>query len=213
MSAGAAAKADDAPPPCRVLGGGSGVRFSPSCPPPDATVNRCRCRGPTAGLSSGREVTWRSGDGGGDRRIGCKGHCPPPPSGGKQKMRSPVGGDDNDDANVHDDNGDDDAGGGDRASRFDGVRRSRIHGLVAGRRQLHSEMDDGDVPAGLHRGDDDNAVPPPPRDRGSRRRSIVVVVILVALGIPSRWLPDGRINEDDGNDGNNTGAVAGQSRS
>ena len=57
-------------------------------------------------------MTPRSGDGGGDRRIRCEGHCPPPLSGGKQKTRSPVGSDDVDDANVHDGDGDDDAGGG-----------------------------------------------------------------------------------------------------
>ena len=60
----------------------------------------------------GREVTLWCGNRGGDRQIGCKGHCPPPPSGGKQKTRLLVGGDDDDDANVHDDDGDDNAGGG-----------------------------------------------------------------------------------------------------
>ena len=61
-----------------------------------------------AGLSLGREVTPWSGDGEGDRWIGCKGH----PSSGKQKTRPPVGGDKDDDANIHNDDGDDDAGGG-----------------------------------------------------------------------------------------------------
>ena len=71
------------------------------------------------------------------------------------------------------------------------------------------------MPAGLHGGDDDNAVLPPLWDRGSRQRSIVVVVVIVALGIPSRCLPDRRIDDDandagdDGDDGNNMGMAAG----
>ena len=58
-------------------------------------------------------MPW-SGNGGGDRRIGCKGHCPCPPSSGKRKTQLPVGGDNNSDATVHDDDGDDNAGGGSR---------------------------------------------------------------------------------------------------
>ena len=79
-------------------------------------------------------MTLLSGDGGGDRRIGSKGHRPLPPSGGKRKTRSPVGGDNDNDAAVHDDNGDDNAGLGGgggreggwvyRMSQFDGVCRS-----------------------------------------------------------------------------------------
>ena len=80
----------------------------------------------------GREVTLWCGNRGGDRQIGCKGHCPPPPSGGKQKTQSLVGGDNNNDTNVHNKDGEADAGGGDHASIFDGLRRSRIRGLVAG---------------------------------------------------------------------------------
>ena len=84
---------------------------------------------------------------------------------------------------------------------------------MAGRLRLHSEVDNGNVPAGLHGGDDDGAVSPPPRDRGSQWRSIVVVVVVVALGIPSRCLPNGRINYDDKDNGDDTGAAAGRSRS
>jgi hypothetical protein len=104
-------------------------------------------------------------------------------------------------------------GGGDRTSRFNSVHRSQIRGLVAGRRQSHLEVDNGNVPAGLHGGDDNYVVPPPPQDQGSQRRSIVVVVIVIVLSIPSRCLPDGQIDNDDGDDGNDTGAVAEQSRS
>jgi hypothetical protein len=136
------------PPFCRVLGGGSGVRFSPSRSPPDAAVDRRRRRGPVAGSLSGREVTPRSGNRGGDRRIGCKGHCPPPPSGGKQKTQSPVGGDDCDGANVHDNNGDDDAGGGIAGGTM-------AIALGGGQRQCA---------CWIAWGDDDNAVPPPLRD-------------------------------------------------
>jgi hypothetical protein len=39
---------------------------------------------------------------------------------------------------------------------------------MAGRLRLHSEVDNGNVPAGLHGGDDDGAISPPPRDRGSQ---------------------------------------------
>ena len=95
-------------------------------------------------------------------------------------------------------------------SRFDGVRRSQIRRLMAGRLRLHSEVDNGNVPAGLHGGYDDNTVPPPPQDQGSRRQSILVVVVAVALGIPSRCLLDRRINNNDGDGGNNTGAAAGR---
>ena len=46
---------------------------------------------------------------------------------------------------------------------------------------------------------------------GSRRQSIVVIVVIVTLSIPSRCLPDGQIDDDDGdksNDGNDTGPAA-----
>ena len=49
----------------------------------------------------GREVTLWCGNRGGDRQIGCKGHCPPPPSGGKRKTQLPAGGNNKDDATVH----------------------------------------------------------------------------------------------------------------
>ncbi len=57
-------------------------------------------------------MTPRSGDGGGDRWIGCEGHHPPPPSGGKRKTRLPVGGDNDNDTAVLNDDGNDDAGPG-----------------------------------------------------------------------------------------------------
>ena len=205
------------PPPLLRFGGWVGSPLLPLLPPPDAAINRHHPRGPAAGLSLGREVTSRSGDGGGDQWIRCEVHCPPPPSGSKQRTRSLVGGDNDNDANIHDDDGDNNAGGGDCPSQFDGVRRSQIRGLLAGRRQSHSEVDNGNVPAGLQGGDDNDAIPLPPWDRGSRRWSIVLVVVILVLGIPSQCLPNGRINEnnddDDANDGNNTCVVAGQSRS
>ena len=140
------------PPPPVVCWGAGQESASPPSALPNATVHRRHRRGPVVGLLSGREVTPRSGDGGGDRRIGCKGHCPPPPSGSKQKTQSPVGGDNDNDTTVHDNDSDDDAGGGDRALQFDGICWSRIRGLVAGRRQSHSEVDNGNVPARLHGG-------------------------------------------------------------
>ncbi len=115
-------------------------------------------------------MTPRSGDGGGDRRIGCEGHRPPPSSGGKQKTQSPVSGDNNDDAAIHDDDGGNDArpggggGEGDQLLQFDGICRSRICVLVAGRRQSHLVVNNSNAPAGWHEGVDNNAVPPPPRD-------------------------------------------------
>ena len=45
-------------------------------------------------------MTPWSGNGGGDRRIGCEGHRPPPPSGGKRKTQLPVGGNNDNNATV-----------------------------------------------------------------------------------------------------------------
>jgi hypothetical protein len=75
----------------------------------------------------------RSGDGGGDRRIGCEDHRPPPPSSGKRKTRSPVGGNNDDDAAVHDDNGNDDVGpGGGGGGRGEGFIACRDLTAYAG---------------------------------------------------------------------------------
>ena len=59
-------------------------------------------------------------------------------------------------------------------------------------------------------GDDDDAVPPPPQDRSPRRLSIIVIVAVVALGIPSRCLPNGRIDDNNANDGDDRGTAAGR---
>ena len=85
-----------------------------------------------------------------------------PPSGSKQKMQLLVSEDDDDNTTIRNDNGHNNAGGGDRASHTPEPN-------PPGQRQLHTEADNRNAPAGSYEGDDDGAIPPTPWDQEARR--------------------------------------------
>ena len=185
--AGPDVRAADAPP--SRFGGGGPLRF----PPPVDVDRRGR---PAAGSS--REVTPRSGDGGGgrriegssgrgDRRIGGEEDRPPPSSsGGKRKSRSHIG----DDGAVDDDDDNDDEDGAGRGwiAHCDSTTHAGAETVGPGR-------DDGDL--------------------ASRRRTTAMRLLDRGGGgmtTHSSLLLRG-IEDRDGDDGDDAGAVAGRSRS